>query len=89
MARKKVCLRVEGKGIPREGQQIYTEQGPIGVLTSGTYSTTLKNGIGMGYVSTDFLASKETRVCVDVRGKEVPAVLVKPPFVETKYFRGS
>lgn len=81
-------LRMDGKGIPREGQKMFSEDGEVGVLTSGTYSTTLKNGIGMGYVSTDFLKSKKKKVKVDIRGKQLPAVLMKPPFVETKYYRG-
>lgn len=61
----------------------------IGVLTSGTFSTSLKNGIGMGYVSTEFLNSKKTDFSVNIRGKEVSASICKPPFVETKYYRGN
>jgi aminomethyltransferase len=88
VSKKKVCLKINGKGIPREGQTITDEGKEIGVLTSGTFSTTLKNGIGMGYVSTEFLAEKKTEFMVNIRGKEVPASIVKPPFVETKYYRG-
>ena len=79
---------MQGKGIPREGQTILGPDGQIGKLTSGTYSTSLKNGIAMGYLSTEFLNSKQTEVAIDIRGKQVPAVIVKPPFVETKYYRG-
>jgi aminomethyltransferase len=80
---------MEGKGIPREGQTLMSNEGEIGRLTSGTFSTTLKNGIGMGYVSTDFLNTKESQLFVDIRGKKIPGKIVKPPFVETKYYRGS
>ena len=79
---------MEGKGIPREGQSVLGPNGQIGTLTSGTYSTSLKNGIAMGYISTDFINSKQTEVAIDIRGKQVSAKIVKPPFVETKYYRG-
>lgn len=88
VAKKKICIKMEGKGIPREGYLIKDKEGnEIGKLTSGTHSTTLKQGIGMGYVSTDFIKSKQSSLDIDIRGKSYAAKVVKAPFVETQYYR--
>ncbi len=42
------------RGIPRHGYPILTERERIGTVTSGSFSPTLKRGIGLGYVRTDF-----------------------------------
>jgi aminomethyltransferase len=49
-------------------------------VTSGTFSPTLKNGIALALLSPDVAAGDE--VVIDVRGREVPATVVRPPFVE-------
>jgi len=84
---KRVGLVVE-KGAPaREGAEILDSQGnPIGHVTSGTVSPSLKKAIAMGYVKSSF-AKTDTPVQVKVRGKTNPAVVSKMPFVPTKYFK--
>jgi aminomethyltransferase len=52
----------------------------VGEVTSGTFSPTLKNGIALALLTPDVAAGDE--VVIDVRGREVPATVVKPPFVE-------
>lgn len=79
---------MQEKGIPREGFKLFDSKGnEIGVLTSGTHSSTLKNGIGLGYVSDEFLKKKWSKIFVEIRGKKVLAKKTKPPFVEARYYR--
>jgi aminomethyltransferase len=79
-ARKLVGLHVEPGGVPRPGFAILHENRPVGSLTSGTFSPTLKNNIAMGYVPTE-LSSTEQPLSIEMRGKMVAAEVVKLPFV--------
>ena len=58
----------------------------MGVVTSGTFSPMLKAPIAMGYVA-PHLAAEGTEVCIDVRGKLLPAKVSKMPFFPTRYFK--
>ena len=51
---------------------------PAGVVTSGTLSPWLEQGIGMAYVRAD-LAEPGTEVEIDVRGKGRPARIESGP----------
>ena len=54
--------------------------GPIvGELTSGTFSPTLKQGIGLALL--DARVSVGDEVVVDVRGRASRFLVTKPPFV--------
>jgi len=48
--RRLVGFGVTDKGIPRPHQEIRTEGLKVGYVTSGTFSPSLKKGLGMGYV---------------------------------------
>src|SRR6185437_5424166 len=73
-----VALRVEGRGIPRQGMPLR----PAGQVTSGTMAPSLGIGIGMGYVPAD-LAAEGTEI--DARGRPVAArVAAKPLYVKEK-----
>ena len=88
VSKKRIGLIMQERGIPREGCKLYdSKDREIGFLTSGTHSSTLKNGIGLGYVSTDFLKTKWNKIYVDIRGKKLLAKKTKPPFVEANYYR--
>ena len=68
------------RGIPRHGYELQSMEGaPIGVVTSGTMSPTRKVGIGMGYVKPEY-SKIGTEICIDMRGRKLKAVVVKPPF---------
>jgi aminomethyltransferase len=73
-ARKLVPFVMEDRAVPRQGMSI--EGG--GVVTSGTHSPMLDQGIGMGYVPTS-AAAPETELVIDVRGKPRRARVVKKP----------
>jgi len=78
--RKLVGFEVALKGIPRHGYEIAKEGSVIGEVTSGTFSPSLSKGIGLGYVATEH-AKIGTELSIIIRGKEVPALIIKPPFV--------
>mmetsp|Transcript_61437 Transcript_61437/g.139077 ORF Transcript_61437/g.139077 Transcript_61437/m.139077 type:complete len:205 (+) Transcript_61437:184-798(+) len=84
-SRKRVGL-AGMKAPAREGAEIFVDDEKVGVVTSGTFSPTLKKPIAMGYVSSD-LSKEGTEVSIKVRNKMQPAVVTKMPFVETGYYR--
>ncbi len=76
-------LRATGRGIPRAGCVVRDEAGTeVGVLTSGTFSPTLKEGVALGLL--DRSVKIGDQVVIDVRGRELPAEVTKPPFVEVQ-----
>jgi len=79
--RKLVAFKLIDKGIPRHDYPITDGKGNIiGKVTSGTMSPSLKEGIGMGYVLTEY-APIESEIFIQIRNKELKAQVVKPPFV--------
>ncbi len=83
ITRKLVGFKVDEKSLPRHGYEIHSQNGKIGNVTSGTFSPSLEVGIGMGYVETAH-ATENSEIFIDVRGKKVPAHVVKLPFVAKK-----
>ncbi|MDR0954818.1 MAG: glycine cleavage system aminomethyltransferase GcvT [Rikenellaceae bacterium] len=78
--RRLVGFELIDRGIPRHGYDIVDTDGtPIGQVTSGTMSPMLKIGIGLGYVPTAF-ATPGTEIGIAVRGRNLRARVVKPPF---------
>jgi aminomethyltransferase len=74
------ALRVAGRGIPRAHMPVLDAAGaPVGETTSGTFSPTLRTGIALALVDPG-LAFGDA-VSVDVRGRAVPAEVVRLPFV--------
>ena len=72
-----------GRGIPRPGMGItLTPDVPLADITSGTFSPTLKKGIGLALIPT--LVNPDAEVGVDVRGRREIFQLVTPPFVQTQ-----
>lgn len=78
--RKLVGFEMVDRGIPRHGYELFDAEGKaIGVVTSGTMSPTRKIGIGMGYVRPEY-SKVGTEICIDMRGRKLKAVVVRPPF---------
>ncbi len=77
-AEKLVPLRIEGAGIPRQGNAVLAGGEQAGVVTSGTFSPSLEAGIGLAYVRAD-LAEPGTEVEIDVRGKRRAARIASKP----------
>ncbi len=78
--RKLVGFEMVDRGIPRHGYGLFSAEGEaIGTVTSGTMSPTRKIGIGMGYVKPEY-SKPGTEICIDMRGRKLKAVVVRPPF---------
>lgn len=76
---KQVKLYIE-KGIPREGYKIFSaDDQEIGVVTSGTYSPTLKKGIAMGLIGSENKLADDYKI--QVRKNFVEAKRVKKSFL--------
>ena len=70
------------RGIPRAGMELKSSSGEIvGVLTSGTFSPTLKIGIGLALVDAGFAVGDH--LSLDVRGRVSDVVITKFPLVES------
>lgn len=80
VSRKLVGFEMVDRGIPRHGYALLDAEGnAMGVVTSGTMSPTRKIGIGMGYVKPE-LSKPGTEIYIDMRGRKLKAMVVKPPF---------
>jgi aminomethyltransferase len=77
-------LRAVGRGVLRPELTVLDGDGPVGVTTSGTFSPTLKVGIGLALIDTSAGIADGERVTVDVRGRPLECEVVAPPFVEAK-----
>ncbi|KAK3903458.1 hypothetical protein C8A05DRAFT_43299 [Staphylotrichum tortipilum] len=88
ITRRRVGLIVEGAPA-REGAEIVARDGgeKLGTVTSGCPSPSLGKNVAMGYVRDGF-HKVGTEVDVLVRGRPRKAVVVKMPFVPTKYWKG-
>jgi len=76
-------FKIEGAGIPREGNPVMRGDEQVGVVTSGTFSPSLEVGIGMAYLQAD-LAEPGNEVEIDVRGKRRPARIASKPLYQRK-----
>jgi aminomethyltransferase len=73
---KLVAFKIDGPGIARQGNLLAGG----GEVTSGTLSPCLNVGIGMAYVPAE-RAAVGTRLQIDVRGRERPAIVAEKPLV--------
>lgn len=75
---KRAGLLLEGAGVMRAHQRIFTANGDEGVVTSGGFSPTLKRSIALARVPVD---ASLGQVVVEIRERCQPVRLIKPPFV--------
>ncbi|UCH65495.1 MAG: glycine cleavage system aminomethyltransferase GcvT [Ignavibacterium sp.] len=79
--RRLIALTSDERFFPRQGYEITSNSRNIGNITSGTVSPVLEKPIALGYVNSEFKTAG-TMVNFIIRGKEVPAEVVKLPFVK-------
>ncbi len=80
LKRKLVAFKLNDKGIPRAGYDIVDKDDKlIGKVTSGTMSPSLKRGIGLGYVESEYSAF-DSEIFIRIRKNVLPATVVKLPF---------
>lgn len=76
------ALVSQDRGIPRAGMEVRSTSGAvIGVVTSGTFSPTLKKGIALALLDNSIKLSDH--VIVDVRGRDCLAEVTKLPLVNS------
>ncbi len=87
--RKRVGLLPEGRAPMRAGTKLFaseTSSDEIGEITSGGFGPTVNGPVSMGYVSTEHSA-EGTKVFAELRGKRLPAIVTKMPFVAANFKR--
>ncbi len=77
--KKRAGLKVTGKGIIREHQEVMDGDRLIGMTTSGTHCPYLGYPVAMAMLEEEF-TQEGTQVEVNVRGRRVAAEVVKLPF---------
>ena len=71
-------FKIEGAGIPRQGNPVMLGDEEVGTVSSGSFSPSLEIGIGMAYVRSE-LAEPASEVEIDVRGKRRAARIASKP----------
>ena len=78
--RKSFALKSLDRGIPRAGMAVKNLDGVVlGEITSGTFSPSLKIGIGLALLTPDVKVGQ--KLVIDVRGRESQCEVVRLPFV--------
>jgi aminomethyltransferase len=81
--RRLVGIELQDKGIPRHGYPVLAGEREVGKVTSGTLSPMLQRGIALAYVNEE-QAAEGTKLRVMIRDNEIPATVVKPPFIRRR-----
>ena len=81
LSKKLIALSSDEKIFPRHGYDITVNQNKIGHITSGTVSPMLDKPIALGYVDIQH-SEIGSEINLLIRGKEIPAKVVKLPFVK-------
>ncbi len=85
VSKKRIAFSMQSGGIPRHGHEINLSGQKIGVVTSGTFSPTSKNGIGMGYVPPEWSGLGQN-LMIQIRAAEQVATVASTPFYDTSMF---
>ena len=81
LARRRVGLKVTGRGIVREHQPVYADGRQIGVTTSGTHCPYLGKAVAMALIDGP---AEDGALTVDERGRQIEAKFVPLPFYQRK-----
>jgi aminomethyltransferase len=77
-------LRATGRGIPRPGMAVLGADGErVGEVTSGTFSPSLRTGIALALLDAAAGMEDGVQLTIDVRGRQEPVEVVRPPFVQS------
>jgi aminomethyltransferase len=79
LRRKLVGFEMRGRGIGRDGYEVYLDGAPAGWVTSGSPSPTLNRNIGLCYLPTE-QARPGLPIQVMIRNQPVDAFTVETPF---------
>lgn len=79
-SRKSFAIKSLDRGIPRAGMSVKNLDGEhVGEITSGTFSPSLKIGIGLALLKSDIEIGQT--LVIDVRGRDSQCEVVKLPFL--------
>ena len=74
------ALKSNDRGIPRAGMSVKSSEGiEIGIVTSGTFSPSLKVGIALALLNPEYVVGDQ--VTIDVRGRESLATITALPLM--------
>ena len=79
VTKKLVGFTLGDRNIARHGYPVFANGTASGMVCSGTMSPTLGTPIGTCYLPAD-LAKEGSTFEIEIRGKRVPATVVRPPF---------
>jgi len=77
--RRVVGFEMTDRGIARDGFDVYINGSKVGYVTSGSPAPFLQKNIGLAFVPVEF-ANVGQELKIDVRGKQLSAVVVPTPF---------
>ncbi len=83
LKRKLVGFKMTEPGIARHGYDVAVDGLTCGKVTSGTYSPTLKEAIGLAYVPLEHSAPG-TGIDILIRGRPAKALVAETPFITKK-----
>lgn len=83
LSKKLAAIKLVGRGVPRTHYPVVHNDRKVGQITSGTFSPSLKTGIGLCRVDAE-LARVGTPLQVEIRSQRVPAEIVPLPFVPSQ-----
>jgi aminomethyltransferase len=78
-ARRLAGFVLEDRAIARHGFPVLIDGRPAGVVTSGSFGPTVEKNIGLAFMPPPY-AAPDSRIAVEIRGRAVPAAVVKTPF---------
>ena len=78
-ARRLRGIVAEGRQPLRDGSVMQCGSDQVGILTSGNFSPMRERGVGLGFVDADAQLLDGDAISVVQRGRELSAVLVRPP----------
>lgn len=84
ISRKRMGIKMTGKGIPREGYKVYSDSKEVGFVTSGTYSPTINCGIAMAYLPVGVRVGD--KVTIRIRGRDEEGVVSEFPFYDVERY---
>ncbi len=79
LPKQMVCLRTDGRALPRQGYSVYNGDTKIGTVTSGSQGIFVGYPIACAFVPPEF-AKVGTKLAVEIRESKVAAEVVKRPF---------
>lgn len=79
LKRKLAGFEMTEPGIARDGYDVYINGEKAGTVTSGSPAPFLKKNIGLAFLPAEF-ADPGQEIKIDIRGKQVAAVVVPTPF---------